>query len=85
MKIIYTSKFERHYRKLPDKIKNTAKRREKVFRSDPFSKTLETHKLSGKFRDFWAFSVDHRYRIIFEFGTGDIIYFHAVGDHNIYK
>lgn len=85
MKIIYTSKFERSYRKLPDKIKNIAKRKEKLFRLDPFSKTLETHKLYGKFSDFWSFSVDYKYRVIFEFGTNNVAFFHSIGNYDIYK
>ena len=85
MQIIYTSKFEREYRKLSTEIRLVAKRKEKIFRTNKFHPSLETHKLSGKFRDFWAFSIDRKNRIIFEFGDNDIIFFHSVGDHDIYR
>ena len=85
MKIIYSSKFERQYRKLSVELKTIAKRKEKAFRINLFNPSLETHKLSGNLREFWAFSIDYKNRIIFEFGEDDILLFHSIGDHDIYK
>lgn len=85
MKIIYTSKFAREYKKLSLKLKRLAEKKEKVFRANPFAASLETHKLHGRLREFWSFSVDNKYRIVFEFGEGEIAYFHTVGDHDIYQ
>ena len=85
MKIIYSSKFAREYKRLPLRVKILAEKREPVFRRSPFDPKLKTHKLTGRLRDFWSFSVDHKYRIIFEFADKDTIYFHSVGDHDIYN
>jgi len=85
MKIIYTSKFFREYKKLPNEIKFSAEERVKIFCKNPFDSVLDTHKLHGRFREFWSFSVGYKYRIIFEFGEKDTIYFHSVGNHDIYK
>ena len=85
MKIIYSPKFAREYKKLPPEIKDRAEKAEKLFRQNPFNPLLETHKLEGKLKNFWAFSIGYRYRIIFEFENKNIIYFHSVGDHSIYK
>ena len=86
MKIIYGSKFEREYKKLPWRIKDLAEEKEKIFRENLFDPRLKTHKLSGKLKDFWAFSVDYKYRIIFEISKDKkTIYFHSVSDHDIYK
>lgn len=84
MKIIYSPKFAREYKKLPEKIKRLAERREIIFRENPSHANLETHKLRGRLKSFWSFSIDHKYRIIFEFGDKGIIYFHSVGDHSVY-
>jgi addiction module RelE/StbE family toxin len=86
MKIIYSSKFEREYKKLPNNVKNAAEEKEKIFRKNPFDKRLETHKLHGKLKDFWSFSINYGYRIIFEI-TKDkrTAYFHSVGNHKIYS
>jgi len=86
MKIIYTSKFVRKYKKLPAKVKDTAEENEKIFRKDPFDPVLKTHKLSGKLKDLWSFSIGYKHRIIFEFSDNkDVIYFYSVGTHNIYQ
>jgi len=86
MEIIYTPRFIRRYKKLPREAREAARRNEKIFRTDPFSPSLKTHKLSGGLKNFWSFSIDYRYRIIFEFSTQeDVVYFHTVGTHDIYK
>ena len=85
MKILYSSKFLRAYKKLPRDIKLLAEKKEIIFRKNPFDKRLGAHKLHGSLKDFWSFSVDARYRIVFELGDGDEIYFHTVGDHDVYK
>jgi len=84
MKIYYSSKFAKEYKTLPVKVKEKAEEKEKIFRKNPFDKRLETHKLSGPLKDFWSFSIDRKYRIIFEFADEKTIWFHVVGDHSIY-
>jgi addiction module RelE/StbE family toxin len=85
MEIIYSPSFLRNYNNLPEFVKNKAEEREIIFRKNPFDKRLKTHKLSGKFSDFWSFSVDYSYRIVFEFESGNVVIFHKIGNHSIYK
>lgn len=85
MRIYYSSKFAREYKKLPIKIKKIAEKKEKIFRQNPFEPRLKTHRLTGKLKDFWSFSIDYKYRIIFEIIDEKTIWFHSVGTHNIYK
>ena len=85
MRIYYSSKFKREYKRLPKNIKILAEEKEFIFRNNPFGPGLNTHKLSGRFKEYWAFSVDKKYRIIFEFAGKDIVWFHSVGDHSIYQ
>lgn len=85
MKIIYTSKFAREYKKLPEEIKILAEYKEQIFRKELFNKILQTHKLGGRLKEFWSFSVNNKYRIIFEFGNHGAVYFHSIGDHSIYQ
>lgn len=84
MRIYYSSKFERKYKKLPQKIKKTAEEKESIFRSDPFDARLHTHRLSGRLKEYWAFSINDTYRIIFEFAKKDTVWLHSIGDHSIY-
>jgi addiction module RelE/StbE family toxin len=85
MKIIYSPRFKKSYKKLPARIKKIAEQKEAIFRKDPFDPRLKTHKLSGKLDGLLAFSIDQKYRILFEFGEDkNVIYFHQAGDHDIY-
>ncbi|RJQ34291.1 type II toxin-antitoxin system mRNA interferase toxin, RelE/StbE family [Candidatus Parcubacteria bacterium] len=86
MEIIYSSKFAREYKKLPKDIKALAEEQEIIFRKDAFDPRLKTHKLKGKFDGFLSFSIGYKYRIIFEFAKDKkTVYFHTVGDHDIYQ
>ncbi len=69
---------------MPLSVKKRAEQMEKIFKGNPFSSKLKTHKLSGQFNKYWSFSVDHQNRVIFEFYKKDIVRFHLVGDHSIY-
>lgn len=85
MHIYYSSKFAREYRKLPKEIKKLAEKKELVFRKNPFDPKLNTHKLQGRLKEYWAFSVDSTNRVIFEFVKKDLVWFHSVGDHSVYQ
>ena len=37
------------------------------FVRDPFHSQLKTHKLSGKLKDLWSFSVEYDLRVVFYF------------------
>ncbi len=85
MEIIYSPTFLKKYKKLPYKIKELAENKEVVFRKNPFNPTLKTHKLHGKFKDLYSFSINHQYRIIFEIEKEQVFIFLLIGKHNIYK
>ncbi len=85
MIIRISSKFKKAYRKLPLRVKKKAKERELLFRVDPFDPRLETHKLHGKYREYWAFTVMGQYRIMFTFSDRDTIDFVNIGTHEIYR
>lgn len=85
MKIVYSPKFAREYKKLPEKLKRLAEEKERIFRKNPLSPVLKTHKLHGRLKDFLSFSIDSKYGIIFEFGEDKVVYFYAIGDHSLYK
>lgn len=84
MHIVYSSKFEKEYKRLPNAIKDLAEQRENIFRENPFDCRLNTHKLKGKFKDYWFWSIDYKYRIIFYFKNREEVWFISAGDHDIY-
>jgi toxin HigB-1 len=85
MKIDYSPKFAKQFKKLPKDIKELSLKSEKLFRADPFNSKLGTHKLHGRLKDYWAFSLSYDYRVIFSFVDDDFVKFHAVGKHDIYR
>ncbi len=38
-----------------------------LFVNDPFDEKLKTHKLSGKLKDMWSFSIGYNLRVVFYF------------------
>ena len=86
MDIIYSQKFSKEYKKIPDNIKKLAEDKEVLFRKNPFDLKLKTHRLRGKLKIFYSFSIDYKYRIIFEFSKDKKkVYFHLIGKHDIYN
>lgn len=85
MRIFFSSKFKRYYKKLSQELKKQAKEKEKIFRKNPFNPGLKTHKLHGKYKDYWSFSISGSYRIMFDFISEKEIVFIDVGDHDIYN
>lgn len=84
MKITTSSKFECSLKKLNVSLVEKVLERTLIFKKDPFDPRLKTHKLHGKLKNQWSFSVDNTYRIIFEFDGPDVIFL-DVGDHDLYK
>lgn len=84
MKIYYHPQFFKSYKLLDKNIKRKAEIKEKIFRENLFNSSLKTHKLKGKLKNQWSFSVDNQYRIIFEFDDSDVIFL-DIGTHKIYK
>lgn len=80
-----SSKFEKQYRRLPQRIKAQAKEKELIFRNNLFEPVLKTHKLSGKDENCWAFWINYSYRIKFLFLAKNKILFLEIGKHDIYK
>ncbi|MBR8827748.1 MAG: hypothetical protein DSM107014_07545 [Gomphosphaeria aponina SAG 52.96 = DSM 107014] len=37
------------------------------FRDNPFEQSLKTHKLSGKLKDLWSFSLEYAQRVLLYF------------------
>lgn len=85
MKIYYSSKFAKEYKKLPREIKLKAEEKELLFRKNPHDSRLKTHRLKGILKEYWAFSINFQYRVIFEFREKEVVWFHSVGTHEIYQ
>ena len=85
MEVSFSSAFKRSFKK---RIKGNSDLEERfwqkleIFTTDPFDPSLKTHKLSGKLKDVWSFSLDYDARILFYFEADGIAVFIDVGSHD---
>jgi len=83
--IVYEPHFQRAYKKLSPELKTAFIERLPLFVEECFNPKLQTHKLSGKHKDQWSFSISYSYRVLFEFLPSNQVLFIDVDDHDIYK
>ncbi len=77
-------RFRREAKKLPDTIKEILGEKILIFQEDVYDNRLHTHKLKGSLARFWAFSLNAKFRVMFEFIDDDEVTLRSVGDHSIY-
>lgn len=70
---------------MPRFVKDAFLEKEGVFLDDPFLPTLETHKLHGKYKDYWAFTVIGQYRVMFQFLEDEDVGLVNILTHDIYR
>ena len=69
MEVSFSSSFKKAFKK---RIKSTESERDfwlrlDLFITNPFNLKLKTHKLSGKLKELWSFSLDYDLRVVFYF------------------
>jgi len=85
LKISFDESFKRAYKK---KIKGNINLEQKfrnkleILKNNPFDSRLKTHKLSGKLKDLWSFSIEYDQRVVFYFIDPDKIVFIDIGNHD---
>ena len=83
--ILYSPHFKKVFKSLPPRVQKQATEKEKIFRTNCFDKSLKTHKLKGKHKNYWAFSINHSYRVLFKFEKNNDVGFIDIGTHSIYN
>ncbi len=82
---ILKKKFEAYKKRLSKKELEKLKERFIFFKNNPFDNRLKTHKLKGRLKDYWVFSVSYSDRLLFRFLSKDKAFFIDIGDHSIYN
>jgi mRNA-degrading endonuclease YafQ of YafQ-DinJ toxin-antitoxin module len=85
MNIAYTPQFVRMFRKLERELQEEAAEKIALFESDPQHTQLKAHKLKGRLKNRYSFSVNYQTRIIYMPLSKTEVAFLAVGDHDVYK
>ncbi len=83
VEISFNTSFKRAF-----KSRITGSEREERFRSklelftvNPFHVSLRTHKLSGKLKEYWSFSIEYDLRVVFYFADKEKVVFVDIGTH----
>ncbi len=85
MVISFSSSFRRAFKK---RVKGDADlearfwQKVEQFTFDPFDPSLKTHKLSGKLKDLWSFSIEYDERVLFYFTDNGKAVFVDIGNHD---
>jgi len=82
IRIIYSSRFQKNYAKLPKKIREQFDERLKIFCSDSKHPLLRDHALKGNFIGLRAFSISGDYRAIYRAMEPNIILLGDIGTHS---
>ena len=86
MEVAYAPSFVRKYKILPAGLKLEVKEKIALFRDPKNHKILKVHKLAGKLKEQFAFSVNYKIRIVFWYANTKPkeALLLAVGDHDVY-
>jgi len=85
VEVSFSSSFKRSFKK---RIKSNEElearfwQKLEQFTADPFDQSLKTHKLSGKLKDLWSFSLDYDERVVFYFTDDQKAVFVDIGSHD---
>ena len=83
--VSFSSSFKRSFKK---RIKGDKDKEElfyqklELFIKNPYHPQLKTHKLSGKLKNLWSFSIDRNLRVVFFFIDAENVVFENIGTHD---
>ena len=84
MEILYTARFIRSYKKLPQAVQSDVESALEDFKDKKNHEQLKLHKLHGNMKPYHAFSANFSYRIVVKIEK-NISYCMDVGDHTVYE
>lgn len=88
MNIVYKPKFLRQFKKLPQSLQDEAREKMGLFAENTNHPFLKTHRLKGRLKGFWSFSVNYKDRIVFQYENHEgqkRAALLAIGDHGVYQ
>lgn len=85
MEVSFAPSFLRSLRSLPKALKDEIIEKVDLLAGEQSDQRLKVHKLGGRLRGCYSFSVNYQIRILFEYvGKPRRAYLVAVGDHDVY-
>lgn len=82
MRAIFHRRFEKHFAKLPERIKDKFEVQLEIFYQDPFDSRLDNHELNGKYKGHRSVNVTGDFRAIYITKTEGVSIFVEIGSHS---
>jgi len=83
--VLYKPTFLRQYNALNPELQEEVLEKIELFQSTRNHKQLKVHKLKGRLKGKYSFSVNYQTRIVFVYEKKNEAVLLAVGDHDVYK
>lgn len=80
--IEYSTRFIRTFRKIKPDLQEEIIEKVELLKNASNHKRLKVHKLTGKLKGIWSFSVNYRIRITFAKPKKNILVLETVGTHD---
>ena len=83
--VAFSSSFKRAFKKRIEERKDLEQkfwRRMEIFTVNLHDPRLRTHKLSGKLRDQWSFTIEYDLRVVFSLLPNNRAVFEDIGSHD---
>jgi len=85
MEVLYTPGFLRMLKALPGALQEEVIEKVEYFKEESKHTTLKVHKLRGRLKGRYSFSVNYKTRIVFQYvGKPKEALLLAIGDHDVY-
>jgi mRNA-degrading endonuclease YafQ of YafQ-DinJ toxin-antitoxin module len=85
LEVSLTPRFQRMYRKLEPALQEEAREKILLFKNPDSHQQLKVHKLKGRLKNRYSFSVNYKVRIVFVYESKHAVILLAIGSHNVYK
>lgn len=85
IEVVYTPTFLKEFKKIEQALQEEAYEKIDLFKENIQHPFLKTHKLKGKLKNRYSFSINYKTRIVFQHLSKRKVVFLAIGDHDVYK
>ena len=84
IKIAITPQFQRMFKKLEPKLQEEAREKISLFTDSTHHQKLKVHKLQGRLKGRYSFSVNYKTRIVYVYEDQTSVVLVAIGSHDVY-
>jgi mRNA-degrading endonuclease RelE of RelBE toxin-antitoxin system len=87
MRFKYKPSFLRALKKLPPEVQREAREKLEQFADPANHERLRVHKLKGRMKNYYSFSVTYSHRVVFEYDGSDknTVVLMVIGNHDVYN